>query len=63
MTFDDNVDVDKDVETSETVTEQTILVDLPNLNEEEEEEEEDGEETRELVPICSLSDAKNIVMI
>ena len=55
MSFDDYVDVDKDVETTETVTEQTILADLLNLHE----EEEDGEETRELNPICSLSDAKN----
>ena len=59
MSFDDYVDVDKDVETSETVTEQTILADLLNLHEEEEEAvEDDGEETRELVPICSLTDAK-----
>ena len=55
MSFDDYVDVDKDVETTETVTEQKILADLLNLH-----EEEDGEETRELNPICSLSDAKSI---
>ena len=54
MSFDDYVDVDKDVETTETVTEQTILAELLNLH------EVDGEETRELNPICSLSDAKNI---
>ena len=64
VSFDDYVDIDKDVETCETLNEQSILTELLNLHHEEEEEEdgevdgEDNQETSELTPICSLDNVK-----
>ena len=62
LSFDDYVNVDNNLETSETVTEESILAELTTLTGEEEEEEEDAEnETVSVPPVCSFADAKKYI--
>ena len=60
MTFDDYVDVDKDVQAHEELTEEELIAEL-QPNDFAEEEQEDDQETVDEREICSATDAKHFI--